>query len=117
MENTSTHTSDENIAAALKLLEEAAMQKKDELKSVIADKYTHLRSALVETESGLVKSLADAKRQAAEAAARVKDVSVEKACEIAHDVDKNVHQNPWAYIAGTAAVGVLLGFILGRSRK
>ena len=115
MENTSTHTSDENIAAALKLLEEAAMQKKDELKSVIADKYTHLRSALVETESGLVKSLADAKRQAAEAAARVKDVSVEKAHEVACCVDKNVHRNPWAFIGGTAVIGLLLGYILGRN--
>jgi len=111
------HTSSENIAEALKLLEEAAKQKKDELKSLLSDKYTHLRSVLADTEGSLLKSLSDAKQHAVAAAAHAKDVSVEKACEIAHDVDKHVHQNPWPYIAGTAAVGVLLGFILGRSRK
>jgi len=111
------HTSNENIAEALKLLEEAAKQKKDELKTVMADKYTHLKGVIVEAESSLVKSLADAKKQAVAAAVHAKDVSVEKACEIAQDVDKNVHQNPWAYIGGTALVGVLLGYILGRNRQ
>ena len=49
MENTSS----EKIADALKLLEEAATQKKDELKSVMADKYMQLRNVIVETESSL----------------------------------------------------------------
>ena len=115
MEN--TNTSNENIAAALKLLEEAALQKRDELKSVMSDKYTHLKSVIAETESGLVKSLSDAKRHAAEAAAHAKDVGVEKAREIAGDVDKNVHRNPWPYIGGTAVISLLLGWILGRNPK
>ena len=111
------HTSSEKIAEALKLLEEEAQQKKSELKSAMSDKYTHLKSVIVEAEGSLVKSLADAKKHAVEAAVHAKDVSVEKACAIAHDVDKNVHQNPWAYIGGTAVVGLLLGYILGRNRK
>ena len=111
------HTSSENIAEALKLLEEAAKQKKDELKSAMSDKYTHLKTVIVEAEGTLAKSLADAKKHAIEAAVHAKDVSVEKACEVAHDVDKNVHQNPWAYIGGTAVVGLLLGYIHGRNRK
>lgn len=115
MENTKTGS--ENIAEALKLLEEAAKQKKDELKSVLSDKYTHLRNAIVETESGLVKSLSDAKSQAVEAAAHVKAVSTEKGREIAGDVDKRVHQNPWPYIGGTAVIGLLFGYILGRNQK
>jgi ElaB/YqjD/DUF883 family membrane-anchored ribosome-binding protein len=32
-------------------------------------------------------------------------------------VDKSVHRNPWPYIGGTAAVALLLGYILGRNRK
>ena len=110
------HTSNENIAEALKLLEEAAKQKKDELKNVMADKYTHLKGVIVEAESSLVKSLSDARKHAVDAAAHAKDVSVEKAREIAHDMNKNVHQYPWAYIGGTAVVGLLLGYILGRNR-
>jgi len=111
-----THTSSENFAAALKLLDEAAKQKKDELRTVMTDKYANLRGLLLEKEMSLMKSLTTAKDQALEAAAHAKEVSVEKASEIAHDVDKNVHQNPWPYIAGSAVVGVLLGYILGRNR-
>ena len=110
-------TSNENIAEALKLLDEAAKQKKDELKSVISDKYTNLRNLIMENETNLMKSLTTTKDHAIEAAIHAKDVSVEKAREVAHDVDKSVHQNPWAYIAGTAVVGVLLGYTLGRSNR
>ena len=111
-----TQTSGENFAAALKLLEEAAKQKKEELKAVMSDKYTNLRSLILEKEGSLMKSLASAKDQALEMTAHARDVSVEKAREVARDVDKNVHQNPWPYIGGAALVGVLLGYILGRNR-
>jgi len=112
-----TLTSSENFAGALKLLEEAAKQKKEELRAVMSDKYTNLRNLILEKESSLMKSLTSAKEQALETATHVKEISVEKAREITRDVDKNVHQNPWPYIAGSAVVGVLLGFILGQSRK
>jgi len=111
------HTSTENIAEALKLLEEAAKKKKDELRTVMSDKYTNLRSLIVEDESSLMKSLTTAKDSPLQAATDVKEAGVEKAREVARDVDKSVHQNPWLYIAGSAVVGALLGYILGRSRK
>jgi ElaB/YqjD/DUF883 family membrane-anchored ribosome-binding protein len=105
------------MSEALEFLEEAATKKKDELTSVIADKYSHLRRVIVETESGLVDSLSDARRHSVEAAAHAKDVGVEKARELACDVDKNLRRNPWPYLAGTAGIGLLLGYILGRNRK
>ena len=71
----------------------------------------------MDNDSSLMKSLTTAKDHALQAAAHAKDVGVEKAREIADDVDKHVHRNPWPYIAGTAAVGLLLGYILGRNRK
>ena len=111
------HTSSENIAKALELLEEAARQKKDELRTVMSDKYANLRSLIVEKESSLMNSLTAAKDRALDAAAHVKEASVEKAREIARNVDKSVHQNPWPYLAGSVVVGVLLGYILGRRRQ
>jgi ElaB/YqjD/DUF883 family membrane-anchored ribosome-binding protein len=83
----------------------------------MSDKYMHLKKVIVETEGNLVQSLSDARKHAVEAAAHARDVSVEKAREVAHDVDKNVHHNPWPYIGGTAVVALLLGYILGRNRK
>jgi ElaB/YqjD/DUF883 family membrane-anchored ribosome-binding protein len=111
-----TQTSNENFAAALKLLEEAAKQKKDELKAVMSDKYTNLRSLILEKEGSFMTSLTTAKDQALEMTAHAREAGVEKTREIAHDVDENVHQNPWPYIAGSALVGVLLGYIMGRNR-
>jgi ElaB/YqjD/DUF883 family membrane-anchored ribosome-binding protein len=111
------HASSEKMSEAFKLLEEAAMQKKDELKSVMSDKYTHLKNVILETEGSLVRSLSDARKHAVEAAVHARDVGVEKAKERAGDVDKSVHRNPWPYIGGTAAVALLLGYILGRNRE
>ncbi|MCX5645411.1 MAG: DUF883 domain-containing protein [Phycisphaerae bacterium] len=111
------HKSSENIAEALKLLEEAATQKKDELRTLVSDKYTNLRSLILENESNLKESLTAAKDHAFEATTHAKDAGVEKAREIARDVDEGVHENPWPYIAGSAVVGVLLGYILGQGRK
>ena len=110
-------TSSEKIAEALKLLEAAAKHKKDEVLSLISDKYTHLRSVIGETESNLVQALSEARKHAIKAALHTRDVSVEKAREIAGDVDQHVHRNPWPYIGGAAAVGLLLGYILGRRRE
>jgi ElaB/YqjD/DUF883 family membrane-anchored ribosome-binding protein len=110
------HTSSEKIAEALKLLDEAAKQKKDELKGVLSDKYTHLKSVVVEAETSLGRSLADAGRHAVDAATHAKDVGVAKARKMAGGVDKCMHRNPWPYLGGTAFVGLLLGYILGRRR-
>ncbi len=112
-----TNTSSANIAEALKLLEEAAELKKDELKNLMSDKYTHLRNMIVETESGFAQTLASAKAHTVEAVAHAKEVGVEKARELTQEVDKSVHQNPWPFIGGTAVISLLLGYILGRTPK
>jgi ElaB/YqjD/DUF883 family membrane-anchored ribosome-binding protein len=108
-----THTSNENIAEALKLLEEAAKQKKDELKSVLSDKYTHLRGLIVGVESDVAKRVGDTKNHALEVAAHVQEIGVEKARE----VNKSAHQNPWVFIGGATVISLLFGYILGRNSK
>lgn len=109
-------TSGENIAAALKLLEEAATQKKGELRTLMADKFTSLKGLIME-DSGLMKTLAETKKHAVEATLHAKEVGLEKAHELAADVDKRVHENPWPYLGAAAGVGLLLGYILGRGSK
>ena len=111
------HTSHDKITEALKLLEEAAMQKKEELSAVMSDKYTHLKRVMLANEHTLVKSLTHTKDNAIEAVTTAGEAGMEKAREFAHDANKHVHRNPWPYVAGTAAVGLLLGYILGRTRK
>ncbi len=106
-------TSNAKISEALELLNEAAKEKKDELKGLMANKYAHIREAMtsgVEHGKEVLKHAQDITRETI-----VK--GSEKAKEIAADVDKRVHKDPWAYIAGAAAVSLLLGYLMGSKRK
>lgn len=109
----STTASNEKITEALRLLEEAAKEKKDELRGLVSDKYSHLRAAVLGTEHRLAESLAAAGQRAAEVAAEAR----EKTRKAAAVVDGRVHENPWPYISGAAVGALLLGYILGRNRK
>jgi ElaB/YqjD/DUF883 family membrane-anchored ribosome-binding protein len=106
-------TSIEKINEALRILDEAAKENKDQLTQVTSGKYDSLKSAIVD-EKGIKERLALAAQKAADLAAHVKEVSAEKAKEIAGAVDKSVRENPWPYIGGVAVGALLLGFILGR---
>jgi len=94
------------IDEALELLNEAARDKKDEFKDMLTDKYAHIKQAItVDTQKA--KSL-------------VKDVMVEgeeKIKQVVVNVDERVRKDPWAYVAGTAAVALVLGFLMGSKRK
>jgi ElaB/YqjD/DUF883 family membrane-anchored ribosome-binding protein len=96
-----TH-SNEKISEALKLLNEAAREKKMEFQHLLTDKYAHLKDAVVESEEKLVQTLAKAK-----------EYGVEKV----KLVDENVHKNPWPYIGGAVGVGLLVGYIMGRNNS
>jgi ElaB/YqjD/DUF883 family membrane-anchored ribosome-binding protein len=106
-----TH-SNEKIAEALKLLEEAAKEKKEELRNMVASKYGHLKSVLVDGEHAVADTLAAAQKRAAEALRHAKEIGEEKA----KAVDEHVHDHPWAYVGGAALTGLLLGYILGRKK-
>ena len=101
-----TMTSSDKINEALRLLDEAARDKKHEFRSLLGDQYHHLRDAVVEKEQSLLNL-----------AARAKDEGLEKAKQAADDVDKHVHQHPWPYIGGVAVTALLVGYIMGRNRK
>ncbi len=109
------------VREALHLLEEVAVDKRDALKLLIAEKYSNLKTVVKETESGVTAKLNSAKCRATEAAVHAKEVAVhakdvgaEKAVEVAKQVDKSVHDKPWQFIGGVALSSLLLGWILGR---
>jgi ElaB/YqjD/DUF883 family membrane-anchored ribosome-binding protein len=92
----------EQIREALELLEDTAKSAKQDLRSLITDKYANLKDTIIENEQALVERLFEAK-----------DVTLGRAKGVAHDVDGHAHKNPWLYMSGVAVVGLLLGFILG----
>ncbi|MCC5846858.1 MAG: hypothetical protein JJU29_02105 [Verrucomicrobia bacterium] len=101
-----------SIPAAIKVLEEAARDKKEEVQSILTGNYKNLRSLL--NEHSLKENLHQAKDSVVDAATDLKDEGVRKASELGHDVDKNVHQFPWRYIGGSLLVGIVLGLSLRR---
>jgi len=107
-----SNTTTDKISEALKLLDEAAKNKKSEIQEMLANRYKNIK----ETISGFDSkdSLDSVKRSASDIADRAKEIGEEKVKEIATQVDQNVHSNPWPYIGGAAFCSLLLGFIIGR---
>ncbi|NMC43425.1 MAG: hypothetical protein GYA46_05855 [candidate division Zixibacteria bacterium] len=97
---------DKRINEALELLNSVARDKKAELQSAIENKYADL-SSVVSSFAGKMKSQAVEKYE----------VGKQKVVDVASDIDKSVHKNPWAYIGGAAFAGLVFGFLLGRSRR
>lgn len=71
----------------------------------------------MENEKSIMKTLSTAKDQAIESVDQVTEASIAKARELVSDADQQIRQNPWPYLVGTAMIGALLGYLLGRSRK
>lgn len=97
---------DKRINEALELLNAVARDKKHELQAAMEAKYTDL--------SAVVGAFAERmKHQASESY----ETGRQKVVDVATDIDKSVHKNPWAYIGGAAAAAIVVGFLLGRSRR
>ena len=109
-------SNNEKITEALRLLEDAAKGKKEELRTLVSNKYRNLKEALGEAELDMAAAVAAARKRTMEAAQQAKDLGLVKAKEIAAEVDEQVHENPWPYISGVAVAALLIGYILGRNK-
>ncbi len=98
---------------ALHLLNEAAREKKEEIQSLVTDRYSQIRDVLE-----------DAAKKSRKSYRRVKDSAEEwvgeggeNVRELVSDLDDKIHDNPWAYLGGVAVGALLLGLILGSSSR
>lgn len=115
MNNTdnSIKTSNSKITEALELLNEAAKEKRHEMKELMTDRYAHIKQAVLEGATQGKKILDKAQHIAQEAIAEGGE-TVKKA---ATEVDKRVRDNPWPYLSGVAVVSLILGYFMGSKRK
>lgn len=113
---TAAITTNEKLAEALKLLEDAAKEKKNELQNMIQGKYLNLKDALIDKEEDIAQALLAARKKAMKAATQATEIGTERAREIAAEVDQQVRENPWPYIGGVAIGSLLIGYILGRNK-
>ena len=98
---------------ALHLLNEAAREKKEEIQSLINDRYTQIRDVV---EEAARKGRREYRRAKNSAEGWVGE-GEESLREAVSGLDDRVHENPWAYLGGVAAGALLVGFILGSSSR
>ena len=87
---------DGRIHEALALLNEVAGQEKALLRDMLNDRYEALKDFVENVED-----------EAGRGAKRIYAAGEEKVREAVEAVDTSVHTNPWGYIGGAAAVGLL----------
>lgn len=105
--------SNRKFEEALQLLNEAAREKKEEIQGLLGDKYEHIKDAIQEITTDQRKNLRRVRRLAEDAL----EEGGEKIREAASELDEELRENPWPYIGGVALGALVLGFLLGSSRK
>ena len=98
---------------ALHLLNEAAKEKKQEIQGLLGDKYSHIKDVIQEATSDKLAEYNRFKKTAQKAI----EEGGEKFKEVATDLDEKVHENPWQYVGGAALGALLLGYILGSTKR
>ncbi len=105
--------SNKKLTEALELLNEAAREKKEEIQTLIGDRYSNIQDAMHDVAAQGRRNFKKAKRMAE----GVVEEGQERFEEAIEGVNKDVRKNPWAYIGGAALGALLLGFVLGNSGR
>lgn len=104
------NTSTEKLQEALDLLNEAAHDKRDELKELVNSKYGNLKNTIAGAEGRAAEWVGET----AERMSHAKEVGQERFQEASKAIDQRVHQEPWKAAGLVAATAFLIGYIIGR---
>lgn len=108
METMVSTNNKERIREALELLQETARDESQQLKSLARNRYAELKSVLGEAKVSLDEESGRLLQLKARGEEKVRD--------FAGHVDEYVHETPWRVIATAAALGVLAGLLINRTR-
>lgn len=90
---------------ALALLNNAAKEQKGDFVKMLTDKYKDIKEVLVEVGSNEKEIIESVKKAVTENLKEGK----EKVSHYTKELDRSVHEHPWAFIAGAAVSAMLLG--------
>ncbi|MEX2606687.1 MAG: hypothetical protein WD708_05015 [Kiritimatiellia bacterium] len=99
----------QKINEALELLNQAAHGQKEEFTSLLTDKFSELKKAVLDLES----NLGDEAKEGLERLKSLREAASEQTKTAAVQVDRKVHEDPWKTfgwaVVGAFAIGILLG--------
>jgi ElaB/YqjD/DUF883 family membrane-anchored ribosome-binding protein len=99
----------EKLHEVLEILNEAAKEKKAELYELIGEKYSTIAHALSDKAENGKHAVGKAKKQLIKTLQEEEERLLDKAKE----VDRQAHENPWAFIGTVAFVSFLFGMRFG----
>ena len=102
----------QKINEALTLLNEAALEKKEDVAELLSSKY----AALKEVFHGLESEVAKKARHGAEHLGEIKDAAAERVKDTATQVDRKVHEDPWKAMGLSVLGAFAIGFLVGRKK-
>lgn len=105
-----TNDSIDKISDALKLLDEAAAEKRDDIANLISEKYHNLRDSIHDIEPAIKRATTNVLSFAADA----KEMGEQKVAEAVQKLDKDAHKNPWSYVAAAGVGGLVVGLLFSR---
>ncbi len=106
-----------SIQHALSVLNDAAKDSSQEIKSMVSRDFKQLRETFSDLKPEIKGVVREIREASSESVTRVKDRIVDSSREVSQKVDQSVHNSPWAYIGGAAALAAIAGFFLGRKRS
>lgn len=100
------------IESALQTLQDAAKESGDDLKYLLREKFDTVKDFVADVVDEASELSSDFKAKAEKVFKRTQ----QNAQKTMKQIDKSIHENPWPYIGGGAAIGLVLGILLGSRR-
>ena len=100
----------QKINEALELLNEAAHGQKDELSSLLTDKFSDLKTTILDLE----ERAGDSAKEGMDRLRSLREAAAEQTRTTAGQVDRKVHEDPWKTLGWTVVGAFAIGLLLGR---
>jgi len=106
-----------SVNHALRLLNKAAGDSSDEIKTMLSKDFSVLKNLLAEAKPTMKKSFNEIAEVTSESVSHMRDQVVDTTKEAARAIDKSAHDHPWYFVGGVAALSAIFTYSLLRKSR